>query len=66
MARNKKTSRVLMHVRVSITYLHLTHLSLVYLLCDIGKQNSLRCDAAVRGVTSGAIVCSQNFHRKIE
>ena len=32
------------------------------LLWDIGKQNSARCDAAERGVPSGAIL----FARKIE
>ena len=31
-------------------------LSLVSLLWDIGKQNSPRCDAAERGVPSGAIL----------
>ena len=34
----------------------LTHLSLASLLWDIGKQNSPRCDAAERGVSSGAIL----------
>ena len=34
----------------------LTHLSLASLLWDIGKQNSPRCDAAERGVPSGAIL----------
>ena len=34
----------------------LTHLSLASLLLDIGKQNSPRCDAAERGVPSGAIL----------
>ena len=34
----------------------LTHLSLVSLLWDIGKQHSPRCDAAERGVPSGAIL----------
>ena len=33
-----------------------THLNLVCLLWDIGKQNSPRCDAAERGVPSGAIL----------
>ena len=33
----------------------LIHLSLTSLLWDIGKQNSPRCDAAERGVPSGAI-----------
>ena len=36
----------------------LTHLSLASLLWDIGKQNSPRCDAAERGVPSGAILFS--------
>ena len=34
----------------------LTHISLASFLWDIGKQNSLRCDAAKRGVPSGAIL----------
>ena len=34
----------------------LTHLSLASLLWDIGKQTRLRCDAAERGVPSGAIL----------
>ena len=34
----------------------LTHLSLASLLLDIGKQYSSRCDAAERGVPSGAIL----------
>ena len=34
----------------------LTHLSLASLLWDIFKQNSPRCDAAERGVPSGAIL----------
>ena len=34
----------------------LTHLSLVSLLWDIGKQHSPRCDAAERGVPSEAIL----------
>ena len=38
------------------TDLKLTHLSLSSLLWDIGKQNSLRCDAAERGVPSVAIL----------
>ena len=39
-----------------ILTLSLTHLSLASLLWDIGKQNSPRCDAAERGVPSGAIL----------
>ena len=35
---------------------NLTNLSLASLLWDIGKQNSPRCDAAERGVPSGAIL----------
>ena len=43
----------------------LTHLSLVSLLWDIGKQNSPRCDAAERGVPSGAILFAyRNFIEK--
>ena len=37
----------------------LTHLSLASLLWDIGKQNSPRCDAAERGVPSGAILFAE-------
>ena len=40
----------------------LTHLSLTSLLCrDIGKQNSPRCDAAERGVPSGAILFAERI-----
>ena len=43
----------------------LTHLSLASLLWDIGKQNSPRCDAAERGVPSGAILFAyRNFIEK--
>ena len=47
-------------------YCNLTHLSLASLLWDIGKQNSPKCDAAKRGVPSGAgySICLENFHRK--
>ena len=42
-----------------------THLSLVSLLWDIGKQNSPRCDATERGVPSGAILFAcRNFIKK--
>ena len=37
----------------------LTHLSLTSFLWDIGKQHSPRCDAAERGVPSGAILFAQ-------
>ena len=37
-------------------YMVLTHLSLAFLLWDIGKQNSPRCDAAECGVPSEAIL----------
>ena len=44
----------------------LTHSSLASLLWDIGKQNSPRCDAAERGVPSGAILFAQrNFIEKM-
>ena len=36
--------------------LALTHISLASFLWDIGKQYSPRCDAAERGVPSGAIL----------
>ena len=42
----------------------LTHLSLVSLLWDIGKQNSLRCNAAERGVPSGAILFAKRIFIK--
>ena len=42
--------------------MELTHLRLVSLLWDIGKQHSPRCDAAERGVPSGAILFAwRNF-----
>ena len=44
----------------------LTHLSLASLLWDIGKQHSPRCDAAERGVPSGAILFAyRNFIKKL-
>ena len=47
--------------------LKLTRLSLASLLWDIGKQNSPRCDAAERGVSSGAIPFAyRNFIKKME
>ena len=43
----------------------LTHLNLASLLWGIGKQNSPRCDAAERGVPSGAILFAyRNFIEK--
>ena len=43
----------------------LTHISLASFLWDIGKQNSPRCDAAKRGVPSGAILFAyMNFIEK--
>ena len=39
----------------------LTHLSLTSLLWDIGKQNSPRCEAAERGVPSGAILFAERI-----
>ena len=45
---------------------YLTHLRLVSLLWDTGKQHSPRCDAAVRGVPSGAILFAwRNFIEKM-
>ena len=44
-----------LHV-VFIVFCCLTHISMVSLLWDIGKQNSPRCDAAECGVPSGAIL----------
>ena len=44
---------------------HLTCLSLTSFLWDIGKQNNPRCDAAKRGVPSGAILFAyMNFIEK--
>ena len=44
----------------------LTHLSLASLLWDIGKQKSPRCDAAERGVPSGAFLFAwRNFIEKM-
>ena len=37
----------------------LTHIYLASFLWDIGKQNSPRCDAAKRGVPSGAILIAE-------
>ena len=37
-------------------FYNLTIISLASFLWDIGKQNSPRCDAAKRGVPSGAIL----------
>ena len=49
----------------SVSVLYLTHLSLASLLWDIGKQHSPRCDAAERGVPSGAVLFAQrNFIEK--
>ena len=47
-----------------VCFFFLTHLSLAFLLWDIGKQNSPRCDAAERGVTSGAILLLGKFSSK--
>ena len=37
-------------------FAQLTHISLVSFLWDIGKQSSPKCDAAKRGIPSGAIL----------
>ena len=43
----------------------LIHISLVSFLWDIGNQNSPRCDAAKRGVPSGAILfAGMNLFKK--
>ena len=49
------TESTLPEMQTSLT-VALTHLSLASLLWDISKQNSPRCDAAERGVPSGAIL----------
>ena len=46
-------------LNIVVKALRLTHISLSSLLWDIGKQNSPRCDAAERGVPSGAILFAQ-------
>ena len=50
----------ILNLNVSISecniYVYLTLLSLVSFLWDIGKQYSPRCDAAERGIPSGAIL----------
>ena len=43
-------------LQIHVCGLCFTHMSLASLLWDIGKQNSPRCDAAERGVPSGAIL----------
>ena len=48
-------------LRAVIIMQTLTHLSLAPLLWDIGKQNSLRCDATERGVPSGAILFAKRI-----
>ena len=47
---------IVVHIIADDVIIILTHLSLASLLWDIGKQNSPRCDAAERGVPSGAIL----------
>ena len=42
----------------------LTHISLTSILWDIGKQYSLRCDAAKRAVPSGAILLAKRIFIK--
>ena len=49
-------SVLLKHTVVLSEPIFLTRLSLASLLWDIGKQNSPRCDAAERGVPTGAIL----------
>ena len=46
---------------------YLTYLSLASLLWDIGKQDSPRCEAAERGIPSGAVLFAQrNFIEKCD
>ena len=50
---------------LTIEIFKLTRISLASLLWDIGKQHSPRCDAAKRGVPSGAMPSAQgNFIEK--
>ena len=45
----------------------LTHISLASFLWDIGKHNNPRCDAAKRGIPSGAILFAYTiFIKKIK
>ena len=41
---------------LQIALITLTHISLVVILWDIGSQHSPRCEAAERGIPSGAIL----------
>ena len=51
---------------INLYYGELTHISLASLLWDIGKRYSPRCDAAERGVPSGAILfASRIFIEKL-
>ena len=54
--RVKLVDLIVMTVRTYSLSDILTHLSLASFLWDIGKQHSPRCDAAERGVPSGAIL----------
>ena len=51
-------------IAVSCQQVRLTHLRLASLLWDIGKQHSPRCDAAERGVPSGAILFAKRIFIK--
>ena len=53
------TARLNAHSMLKL--ISLTHLSLTSLLWDIDKQNSPRCDAAERGVPSGAILFAKRI-----
>ena len=59
--KKKKNSNGFVYLRPYFTLL-LTHISLASFLWDISKQHSPRCDAAERGVPSGAIlIAHRNF-----
>ena len=49
-----------MEVTLSKGFEYLTHISPASLCWDIDKQNSSRCDAAERGVPSGAILFARD------
>ena len=52
-----RLSSFILYLNVATTAL--THISMASILWDIGKQYSSRCDAAERGVPSGAILFAQ-------
>ena len=54
-------------VTFGLKYIYfLTHISQASFLWDIGKQNSIRCDAAKTCPIWGYSVSLHNFHRKMK